>query len=140
MPWIILLGASVLEAVWATAVGASEGFTRPVPVIVFAVALAASLSGLAYAAQHLPVSTAYAVWTGTGAALTVGWGMLSGAEAVTLLRVLFILGIIASVVGLKLVKTTPGARARSAGAVRLVPASDARATGDGGDRDGRRQE
>lgn len=107
MPWIILLISAVLEAVWATALGASDGFTRLIPSLVFAVTLAASMAGLGHAAKHIPISTAYAVWTGTGAALTVAWGMLTGAETVTVLRVVFLAGIIAAVIGLKLVKAQP---------------------------------
>jgi quaternary ammonium compound-resistance protein SugE len=108
MPWVILLLSAVLEAVWATALGASHGITRLVPTIVFAVALSASMAGLGYAAKHIPISTAYAVWTGTGAALTVAWGMVTGAEAITALRVVFLSGIIAAVIGLKLVRAQPG--------------------------------
>ena len=104
MPWIVLLASAVLEAVWATALGASNGFTALAPTSVFAVALIASMLGLGYAATHIPISTAYAIWTGTGAALTVAWGMLTGAEEVTVLRVLFLAGIVGCVVGLKLLK------------------------------------
>lgn len=107
MPWVVLLVSAVFEAVWATALGASNGFTRVIPSLVFLVAMAASMAGLGYAAKHIPMSTAYAVWTGTGAALTVAWAMLTGAEAVTLLRVVFLTGIIAAVIGLKLVKAPP---------------------------------
>ena len=111
MPWIVLLASAVLEAVWATALGASNGFTELVPSIVFVIALVLSMLGLGYAAQHIPISTAYAIWTGTGAALTVAWGMLTGAEAVTLLRVVFLAGIVVCVIGLKLVKGKPVATA-----------------------------
>jgi quaternary ammonium compound-resistance protein SugE len=107
MPWIVLLASAILEAVWATALGASNGFTQLVPRIVFGVALVLSMLGLGYAARHIPISTAYAIWTGTGAALTVAWGMLTGAEGVTLLRVLFLAGIVCCVIGLKLVKPKP---------------------------------
>jgi quaternary ammonium compound-resistance protein SugE len=104
MPWIVLLASAVLEAVWATALGASDGFSAPLPTVVFAVALVASMLGLGYAAKHIPISTAYAIWTGAGAALTVAWGMLTGAEAVTVLRVVFLAGIVGCVIGLKLLK------------------------------------
>ena len=107
MPWIVLLGSAVLEAVWATALGASDGFSILVPSIVFVLALVLSMLGLGYAVKHIPISTAYAIWTGTGAALTVAWGMFIGAEAVTLLRVLFLAGIVCCVIGLKLVKGKP---------------------------------
>jgi quaternary ammonium compound-resistance protein SugE len=107
MPWIVLLASAVLEAVWATALGASDGFTVLVPSIVFAIGLVLSMLGLGYAAKHIPISTAYAIWTGTGAALTVAWGMLTGAEEVTVLRVLFLAGIVGCVIGLKLLKHGP---------------------------------
>ncbi|GAA1985861.1 multidrug efflux SMR transporter [Isoptericola halotolerans] len=101
MAWIILVASGVLEAVWATALGRSEGFSRLVPSIVFAVALVASMGGLAYALRELPVGTAYAVWVGIGASLTAGYAMATGAEPVTVLRIVLILGIVGCVAGLK---------------------------------------
>ncbi|MDN4476589.1 multidrug efflux SMR transporter [Demequina sp. SYSU T00192] len=102
MSWAILILSGILEAVWATALGRSDGFTRPLPTTVFALALAASMAGLAYAMRDLPVGTAYAVWVGIGAALTVGYAMVTGAESASLLRIVLILGIVGCVVGLKL--------------------------------------
>jgi quaternary ammonium compound-resistance protein SugE len=110
MPWIVLIVSAVLEAVWATALGRSEGLTHLVPTLVFLVALVLSMVGLGHAAKHIPISTAYAVWTGTGAALTVGWAILTGEEAATALRVLFLVGIVAGVVGLKVVAAPPAPR------------------------------
>ncbi|WP_199443465.1 DMT family transporter [Umezawaea beigongshangensis] len=107
MPWVVLMTSAVLEAVWATALGRSEGFTRLVPTLVFAVAIVLSVLGLGRAAKHIPISTAYAVWTGTGAALTVAWAVVTGDEAATALRMLFLAGIVASVVGLNVVKAPP---------------------------------
>jgi len=104
MHWLVLLISAVLEAVWATALGDSEGFTRPVPVAVFLVGVTLSMLGLGYAMRDIPIGTAYAVWTGTGAALTVTYAMATGAEPVTFLRILFIAGIVGAVIGLKLVK------------------------------------
>lgn len=101
MSWLVLVLSGVLEAVWATALGRTEGFTRPVPSLVFGVACTLSMVGLAWAMRSLPVGTAYAVWVGVGAALTVAYGMATGAEAVSLVRVLLILGIVGCVVGLK---------------------------------------
>jgi quaternary ammonium compound-resistance protein SugE len=100
--WLVLILSGVLEAVWATALGRSEGFTRLTPTAVFAVALAASMAGLAYAMRGLPIGTAYAVWVGIGAALTAGWAMWSGQEPTSIVRVLLLLGIVGCVVGLKL--------------------------------------
>jgi len=103
MSWLMLVLSGVLEAVWAVALGRSEGFTRLVPSLTFAGALVVSMAGLAWAMRTLPVGTSYAVWVGVGASLTVGFGMVTGAEAVSLVRVLLILGIVGCVVGLKLV-------------------------------------
>lgn len=102
MYWAALVASGVLEAVWATALGRSEGFTRLTPTAVFAVAAALSLAGLAYAMKELPVGTAYAVWVGVGASLTAGYAMWSGDEPVSLVRVLLLSGIVACVIGLKL--------------------------------------
>ena len=102
MPWIVLIVSGVLEAVWATALGRSEGFTRLTPSVVFATALVASMAGLAWAMRTLPVGTAYAVWVGIGASLTAGYAMASGDEAVSIVKILLLLGIVGCVVGLKL--------------------------------------
>ena len=103
MAWIVLVASGVLEAVWATALGRAEGFTKLVPSIVFFVAMALSMLGLAYAVKTLPTGTAYAVWVGIGASLTVAYGMFTGAEPVSVVKVLLIAGLIACVIGLKLV-------------------------------------
>lgn len=95
--------AGVLEAVWASALASSDGLRRPVPVAVFAVTVTLSLLGLAHAMTTLPTGTAYAVWVGIGGALTVAWSMLTGRETATLLKALLVLGIIACVIGLRVV-------------------------------------
>ncbi len=102
MYWFVLVVSGVLEAVWATALGRSEGLTRLAPTVVFLGGLAGSMVGLAYAMRGLPIGTAYAVWVGIGAALTAGYAMWSGQEPVSTLRVLLLLGIVGCVVGLKL--------------------------------------
>ena len=65
--------------------------------------LAASMLGLSHAVRTIPLGTAYAVWVGIGAALTVAWGVASGAESFSWAKVLLIAGLVACVVGLKLV-------------------------------------
>jgi len=100
--WIVLVASGVLEAVWATALGRSDGLSRLTPSVVFLAALAASMTGLAFAMRELPVGTAYAVWVGIGAVLTAVIAMVTGDEAVSLTRVLFLAGIVGSVIGLKL--------------------------------------
>ena len=103
MPWIVLILSGVLEAVWATALGRSEGLSRVGPTVTFGVAVVLSMAGLAYATRDLPTGTAYAVWVGIGASLTVVYGMATGSEPVSLIKVLLILGLVGCIVGLKLV-------------------------------------
>jgi quaternary ammonium compound-resistance protein SugE len=91
----------VLEAVWATALGRSEGFTRLAPSLTFGVSAVLSMVGLAYAMRELPVSTSYAVWVGIGASLTVVYSMLTRAEPVSVVKILLVAGIIGCVAGLK---------------------------------------
>lgn len=102
MSWFVLVVAGVLEAVWATALGRSEGFTRLGPSVVFVVGLVLSMLGLGYAMRELPLGTAYAVWVGIGAVLTVAWAMWAGEEPVSAVRVLLLAGIVGCVAGLKL--------------------------------------
>lgn len=102
MSWLFLVGSGVLEAVWALALGRTEGFSRLVPSIVFGVALIGSLVGLAVAMRTLPIGTAYAVWVGIGAALTVGYSMVAGEESISPVRVVLIVALVGCVVGLKL--------------------------------------
>ncbi|UXA14388.1 multidrug efflux SMR transporter [Mycobacterium sp. SMC-8] len=102
MPWTILIVSAVMEAVWATALGESDGFTRPGSTVVFLVAMVLSIWGLGWAVKHIPIGSAYAVWTGLGAALTVGYAMATGAEAVSAAKLIFVSGIIVAVVGLKM--------------------------------------
>lgn len=102
MSWIVLVISGVLEAVWATALGRSEGFSRLSPSLVFVVALAASMGGLAWAMRSLPVGTAYAVWVAIGATLTVVYAMATGAESASVFKIVCLLMVVAGVVGLKL--------------------------------------
>ena len=102
MSWFVLVLSGGLEAVWATALGKSDNFSRPVPSVVFFVALVLSMLGLSYAMRDLPVGTAYAVWVGIGAVLTVVYAMATGDESVSLTKLVFHAGIVGCVVGLKL--------------------------------------
>lgn len=102
MSWIVLIVSGVLEAVWATALGKSDGLTKLWPSVVFVGALLVSMGGLALAMRDIPTGTAYAVWVGIGAALTVLYAMIFGAEPASLAKVLLILGLVGCIVGLKL--------------------------------------
>lgn len=104
MAWIVLVVSGMFEAVWATALGRSEGLTRLGPSIVFVAALIVSMAGLAYAMRSLPTGTSYAVWVGMGASLTVAYGMFTGTDAVSIAKVALLVGLVGCIVGLKLVQ------------------------------------
>lgn len=103
MSWLVLVLSGVLEAVWATALGRSEGLTRPVPAVTFVVALAMSMAGLGYAMRTLPVGTSYAVWVGVGSVLTILVAVATGTESFSLAKGLLLAGLVGCIVGLKLV-------------------------------------
>ena len=103
MAWLLLIVAGVLEAVWASALGASKNFTKKGPTALFVVALVLSMVGLALAMNDLPVGTAYAVWVGIGAVLTVIIAVVRGQEVLTVARALLLAVLIGCVVGLKVV-------------------------------------
>lgn len=103
LAWIILVLSGMLEAVWATALEASNGFRKLWPSVIFVASMAASMVGLSYAMASIPVGTAYAVWVAIGAVLTAGWAMFSGAERPTIIRIVLLLGLIGCVAGLKAV-------------------------------------
>ena len=103
MNWVVLVCSGMLEAVWALALDRAEGFTKPLPSVVFVAALAASMLGLSHAVRTIPIGTAYAVWVGIGAAVTVGYGIATGAEPFSWAKVLLLAGLVGCVVGLKIV-------------------------------------
>lgn len=103
MSWAILIFSGMLEAVWASALAASNGFRKLWPTVLFLVSMVVSMVGLAYAMTDLPTGTAYAVWVGIGATLTVVWSMITGAEKASIIRVALLVLLIGSVAGLKAV-------------------------------------
>jgi quaternary ammonium compound-resistance protein SugE len=101
MPWILLILAALFEIGWAVGLKFTEGFTRPIPTIGTIAALVLSVALLGLAARSLPIGTAYAVWTGIGAAGTVLCGILFLSEPVSATRLLCAGLILAGVIGLK---------------------------------------
>jgi len=101
VPWLVLSVAGLLEVVWALFMKTSIGFTRLWPSVWTLVAMAGSVLGLAWALKFLPVGTAYAVWTGIGAAGTAIAGMLMFGEPRSALRLMCLVLILAGMVGLK---------------------------------------
>jgi quaternary ammonium compound-resistance protein SugE len=101
MVWIYLVAAGLLETAMAVALKASAGFSRLAPSGLFLVFGAASFGLLSLALRTLPVGTAYAIWTGIGAAGTALVGIVYLGEPATALRLACIALIIAGVAGLR---------------------------------------
>lgn len=106
MPWLLLVVAGLLEIAWAIALKKSGGFARPLWTVVFALAMAASIALLARAMRDLPAGTAYAVWTGIGAAGTAVLGIAFLGEPATWPRLASVALIVAGIVGLKVFSPT----------------------------------
>lgn len=102
MPWVLLAVAGILEIVWAFFMKRSEGFTLLLPSLVTLAAMIASFGLLAAAMRSLPLGTAYAVWTGIGAAGAFVVGIAFLGEAATPMRMLAALMIVAGIVLMKL--------------------------------------
>ena len=102
MAWALVILAGMFETGFALSLKASSGFTRLVPSILFVVCAAASFVLLATALRSLPVGSAYAVWTGIGAAGTAVAGMVFFGESTEILKLVSIVLIVAGVVGLQL--------------------------------------
>ena len=100
--WAALVVAGLLEVVWALCLKYSDGLTRLGPSVAMVVAIAASFGFLGLSLRAVPFGTAYAVWTGIGAAGTVMVGMVAFGESVDLLRLTCLALIVAGVLGLEL--------------------------------------
>lgn len=102
MNWIILFCAGLLEVVWAVGLKYTHGFTRPLPSVVTAAAMLASVLLLGVALRGLPLGTAYAVWVGIGAVGTVIAGAMLFGETLSPQKVLGVVLITGGIAALKL--------------------------------------
>ena len=102
MAWIYLTVAGLFEIVWAIGLKYTEGFSRLWPSLVTLLAMALSMVFLALSLKSLPVGTAYAIWTGIGAAGTVILGIMLFAEPATILRLACVGLIVTGIIGLKI--------------------------------------
>ncbi len=102
MHWLVLFVAGLFEIAWAVGLKYSEGFSKLWPSIFTVASMIISMGLLAYAVKHLPVGTAYAVWTGIGAVGTAILGIILFNESKEFIRIFFIFLIVVGIVGLKL--------------------------------------
>jgi len=102
MPWLYLLLAGLLEIGWAIGLKYTNGFTRLWPSLVTVAAMAVSFFLLSLSLKTIPMGTAYAIWTGIGAAGTAFLGMWLFGESREVARIVCLVMIVAGTVGLKL--------------------------------------
>jgi quaternary ammonium compound-resistance protein SugE len=103
MPWLILILAGMFEVAFTTCLKLSENFTKPLWSIGFLISITMSFVLLNKAVQEIPLGTAYAVWTGIGAVGTVIIGIFWFNEPLFFWRVFFLITLITSLIGLKVV-------------------------------------
>ena len=102
MAWFYLLIAGIFEITWAIGLKYSQGFTQLWPSLVTIAGLIASFVFLAKAAVTLPIGTAYAVWTGIGAAGTLILGIILFHEPLHASRLFFLGLLLVGIIGLKI--------------------------------------
>lgn len=103
MAWIVLIFAGLAEVGFTTCLKLSENFSKPVPSIGFLVLSILSFALLTRAIQTIPLGTAYAVWTGIGAFGTAIIGIAFFKDPLSTARVVLLLVLIGSIIGLKVV-------------------------------------
>ncbi len=69
MNWFFLSAAIVAEVIGTSALKASEGFTRPLPVLICALAFGVAFYCLALTLKVMPIGIVYAIWSGAGIVL-----------------------------------------------------------------------
>jgi len=102
MAWIILVLAGLFEIVWAVGIKYTAGFTRPIASVITILGMIISVWLLAIAMKTLPLGTAYAVWVGIGTVGAFIAGIVLFQEALSPMRVISVMLIVAGLVGLKL--------------------------------------
>jgi quaternary ammonium compound-resistance protein SugE len=102
MAWVWLILGGLFEVGFTTSLRHVDGFRNIGWTIAFLVSVTISMALLELAARTIPMGTAYAVWVGIGAVGTLLVGVAAGEEALGLVRILLILGLVACIVGLKL--------------------------------------
>lgn len=107
MAWIILVVAGLMEVCWAVGLKYTDGFRRPLPSLIVAAALVASMALLSWAVRTLPIGTAYAVWVGIGALGAAICGVVLFKEPATPARLFFLALLLVSIIGLKLTSEPP---------------------------------
>ena len=101
MSWLVLIVAGLFEVAWAYFLKTSRSFTQFWPSLAFLATMTASMLGLGWSLNRLPMGTAYAVWTGVGAVGTAAVGIALFGEPATAFRIGSIALIVLGIAGLK---------------------------------------
>lgn len=102
MAWLLLIIAGLLEVGWSIGLKYTNGFTNLVPSIFTIIAIIISMFLLAKSAQTIPIGTAYPIWVGIGAAGAAVGGMILFKENASIMKIVFLIMLIISIIGLKL--------------------------------------
>ncbi|EJT05370.1 MULTISPECIES: quaternary ammonium compound efflux SMR transporter SugE [unclassified Rhizobium] len=102
MAWFLLFLAGLFECGWAIGLKYTDGFTRPLPTALTVISMVVSIVLLGLAVKHLPIGTAYAVWTGIGTVGTVLLGIWLLGDEASVSRLACIVLIVGGIAGLKL--------------------------------------
>ncbi len=105
MNWLAVIVAGLFEVAWAVGLKHTEGFTKLVPTALTFAGMIISFGLLSWSLKTLEIGTAYAVWTGIGAAGTVIVGIMFFEEPSSILRLVCLSMIIIGIVGLKIFST-----------------------------------
>ena len=104
MSWFLIIVAGLLEVVWASALGLSQGFSKLAPTLVFGAAMVASMIMLGLALQRFPIGTGYAIFVGIGAVGTALVGVALLNEQMSVAKAVCLMAIVGGVVGLRVVQ------------------------------------
>lgn len=100
MAWFYIVAAGLMEVVWAIALKQSQSFSQLYPSLLFIFSAILSIILLSLALKHLPIGTAYAVWTGIGACGVAIAGIVAFGDTASPARIGFLVMIIAGIAGL----------------------------------------
>ncbi|GLC89012.1 DMT family transporter [Lysinibacillus piscis] len=107
MAWFFLIVGGILEVGWALGLSYSDGFTNIKVVIPTMIMLVVSFYFFAKALKYIPISTAYAVFTGLGSFGTAVVGMMFLGDSVSVIKIVLVLTLISCIMGLKFVSNQP---------------------------------
>ncbi len=102
MNWIYLIVAGFFEIFWAVGLKFSQGFSKILPSILTVAGMLASFYFLSLALKKLPLSIAYAIWTGIGTVGTVLFGVIYFGESISIAKIICVGMIIFGIIGLRI--------------------------------------